>query len=123
MEQYRMAATKKTTINNLKHASVLVGDLQKYEANKTKQAKKMKDADSNNDDDEEDEEAQSTEFRLLSKKGASSSKLKVGIIKIPKQVIDSMRSRQKKETKSEKKMINITMSLLTQEEIEEDEDE
>merc|ERR1712228_332900 len=108
MEQYRSATTKKTNINNLKHASVLVEDLQKYET--SKQAKKVCDVDSNNDDEEDSEQA--TEFRLLSKKGASSSKLKVGIIKIPKQFVDSMRSKQRKESKSKNAMKSITMSLL-----------
>merc|ERR1712228_358891 len=104
MEQYRSATTKKTNINNLKHASVSVEDLQKYET--LKQAKKVCDVDSNNDD--EDDSEQATEFRLLSKKGASSSKLKVGIIKIPKQFVDSMRSKQRKESKSKNAMKSIT---------------
>merc|ERR1712113_662810 len=96
MEQYRTATTKKTNMNNLKHSSVLADDLKKYEPSKmtSKPHKKFSD---------EDDDEQSTEFRLLSKKGATSSKLKVGIIKIPKTFVKSMRSRQKKEIKSEKK--------------------
>merc|ERR1712154_745223 len=42
----------------------------------------------------------------------TSSKLKVGVIKIPKQVLVSMKSKQKKETKSEDKIKAVTLQHL-----------
>merc|ERR1712129_230275 len=84
MEQYRSAipskATKKSKMNNLKHASVLVDDLRKYDSSNpsAKQSKRNSNADNNDSNNDEDTDTeQVTEFRLLSKKKGA-SKLRVG---------------------------------------------
>jgi len=114
MEQFRAPTTRKTSINNLKHASVLADTLRAGGAKKERDRERDCGRDSDRehgrehslsgDEAEGDgaenghhpEERDTVAFKLLTKKGAHSNRLKVGVLNIPKQVIEAMKSHQKK---------------------------
>ena len=136
MEQYRAPTTRKTNISNLKHASILFDTIQKKEQKQAVSSLKSNSNTSDNDkyneqdvdvvDDDDDFENEyqdeTVSFKLLSKKGATSTKLKVGVIKIPKQIIDSIKVKQKKETKSLDKIKSVTLQHLQNYEEDEEND-
>jgi len=138
MEQFRAPTTRKTNINNLKHASLLAQGADEDTSHSQSQAERditatgtdgddddNSDGDANEDgardrdgDGEDDADSSSNEqeetvqFKLLSKKGVNSTKLKVGVLKIPKLVIESMKQKQRKESKSEDKVKSVTLQHL-----------
>eukprot|EP00484_Ammonia_sp_Unknown_P017151 CAMPEP_0197028026 /NCGR_PEP_ID=MMETSP1384-20130603/7836_1 /TAXON_ID=29189 /ORGANISM="Ammonia sp." /LENGTH=1328 /DNA_ID=CAMNT_0042456963 /DNA_START=29 /DNA_END=4015 /DNA_ORIENTATION=- len=116
MEQYRAPTTKKTSIHNLKHASVLAVSVPKISERPSPQQEQEQEEEEEEVEDEEyspDEQPDDTvQFRLLTKKGASSNKVKVGLLKIPKHVIDAMKEKQKQESKYEDQIKSVTLQHL-----------
>eukprot|EP01084_Bolivina_argentea_P071844 130531_1 len=111
MEQFRTPNTKKTNVNNLQHASVIVGDLEKMGIKNIEQTQQTQEEQEDEEDENEDE-PERVPFRLLSKKGVNSSKLKIGMIKIPRQVIASMKSNQRKDIVQDDKIKSVTLQHL-----------